>query len=133
MRAQLWPLHDSYALHLPIGAAATVTLTLKDPVSGVSVSPSGTAYQAIVYRRLARTQAASGVATVSQPSGEITITFNGAETGLLSENRHYYWTLTNTATGTLALDGVCHAHLPGNWPSSAYRGRYITSRLAALT
>jgi hypothetical protein len=133
MPAQLWPLNDSFELHLPIGANVSVSLTLRDPVSGASASPSGTQYAAVVYRRLARTQAASGVATVTQPSGAITITFLSTETANLNERRHYYWTLTNLTTNTLALDGVCHAHLPGNWPSTPYRGRYVTSRLATLT
>jgi hypothetical protein len=133
MPLHIWPPSESAALSLPISGAATIPVTLQDG-SGASLLVSGGTYTAIVYERLARTQAASGSLTVtSYDTGTVIVAFTADGTVDLAERKHYYWVITRPETGDILLDGPVYAHLPGNWPPSPYRGHHVRSVLSVLT
>lgn len=95
---------------------------------------SGGTYTAIVYERLARTQAASGSLSVeSYLLGTVSVEFTATGTADLSEQKHYFWVISRPDTGQVLLDGPVYAHLPGNWPVSPYRGHKVSSVLSVLT
>jgi hypothetical protein len=133
MSLHIAPSVTSSALSLPISGSVTIPLTLQD-ASGATLLVSGGTYAAVVYERLARTQAASGaVSVVSHSAGTITVTFTPTGLAGLTEAKHYYWTLSETTSGTLLIDGPVYPHLPGNWPPSPYRGHQVRSALSVLT
>jgi hypothetical protein len=133
MSLRIWPDSDSGALSLPISGAATIPLTLQG-ASGATLLTSGGTYTAIVYERLARTQAASGAVQVTSYSiGGLSIVFTATGTAGLAERKHYFWVVTETSSDRLLMDGPVHAYLPGNWPPSPYRGHHVRSVLSVLT
>jgi hypothetical protein len=133
MSLHIAPSVTSSALSLPISGSVVIPLTLQD-ASGATQLISGGTYTAVVYERLARTQAASGdVSVVSYSTGGVEITFTPDGLAGLTEAKHYFWTLTETTSGTLLVDGPVYPHLPGNWPPSPYRGHQVRSALSVLT
>jgi hypothetical protein len=133
MSLHIAPSVTSSALSLPISGSVVIPLTLQD-ASGATQLVSGGTYTAVVYERLARTQAASGaVSVVSYSVGSVEITFTPTGLAGLTEAKHYFWTLSEATSGTLLVDGPVYPHLPGNWPPSPYRGHQVRSALSVLT